>query len=108
MAMIFRYKKFVLLEVEAAKNPLLIFLSGFGALIIGIMLVVSHNIWVWDWRLVITLIGWMTLIKGIIRIFYPEAVLKLIEKKITKCWFFLAEIAFFFVGLCLIYHGFFV
>ena len=106
ISIIIRYKQFALIEKEVAKNPLLIYLSGFSALILGILLVVSHNMWVLDWRLIITIIGWMTLFKGIFRIFYPETVIKLISQKMNNKFFLLAEIIFFFVGLYLIYYGF--
>ena len=107
ISIIIRYKQFALIEKEVAKNPLLIYLSGFSALILGILLVVSHNMWVLDWRLIITIIGWMTLFKGIFRIFSPETVIKLISQKMNNKFFLLAEIIFFFVGLYLIYYGFF-
>ncbi len=108
LAIILRYKEFTLIEKEAVKNPLLIYVSGFFTLISGILIVVSHNLWVLDWRLIITIIGWITLFKGIFRIFYPKAVIKLISQKHDNRLFLLAELLFFFVGLYLIYYGFFV
>ena len=107
LAIIIRYKKFVSIEEEAAKNKILIYLSGFIALIIGILLIISHNIWVLDWRVVITLIGWMVFVKGVLRIFFPELAIKIIGKKSSKKWLLWAEVIFFLIGLYLIYKGFF-
>lgn len=50
----------------------LTFISGFVTLIIGMLLVQYHNIWVKDWIVVITIIGWISLIKGIMLIAFPQ------------------------------------
>jgi len=38
--------------------------------------VVLHNVWVWDWRVTITILGWLTLIKGILKIGFSEFIHK--------------------------------
>lgn len=48
------------------------FLSGYIALILGLVTILTHNVWTQDWRLVVTLFGWVALIKGIVRIGFPE------------------------------------
>lgn len=48
------------------------FFSGVGFLVIGLAIVVSHNIWVGDWRVIITVIGWASLIQGAVRILFPQ------------------------------------
>jgi len=106
-AILIRYKTFLKLEEEAVKNPILVHLSGFFILIIGVLLVVSHQVWTQDWRLVITIIGWLIFLKGSIRIFFPETVTRLIEKKRNNHWFLLAEGAVFLIGLYPVYQGFF-
>jgi hypothetical protein len=39
--------------------------------IIGLLIVVSHNIWVKDYRVVITIFGWLSLVKGIAYMAFP-------------------------------------
>ena len=46
--------------------------AGFVTCILGVLMVVSHNIWQWNWRMVITLFSWLVLLKGISIIFYPQ------------------------------------
>lgn len=53
-------------------------LSGYVALIIGLVTIILHNVWVADWRVVITIFGWLSLIKGIVRIGFPEVTQKLV------------------------------
>jgi hypothetical protein len=52
------------------------FVTGFFTLILGILMVVSHNLWRWDWRLVITIIAWLTFLKGASIIIYPQFIAK--------------------------------
>lgn len=53
-----------------------VFLSGVASLTMGIFTLSAHNIWVFDWRLVITLFGWFALFKGIARTFFSGWVVK--------------------------------
>jgi len=50
--------------------------TGYITFLIGLVTVILHNIWVLDFRLVITLLGWTTLIKGILKTGFPEHVHK--------------------------------
>lgn len=45
---------------------------GYLSIFLGLASAILHNIWTWDWHVVITLIGWLALIKGIIVIAWPE------------------------------------
>jgi len=54
----------------------LFFTEGAFALVIGVLLVVSHNIWTSDWRVIITIIAWLTLAKGVGRLLAPESLAK--------------------------------
>ena len=47
-------------------------LGGTISLILGVLIIVSHNIWQFDWRVLITIIGWLILIKGIIWYDFPQ------------------------------------
>ena len=39
-------------------SPPLIYLSGVLAMIAGLAIVLYHNVWAADWRVIITLFGW--------------------------------------------------
>ncbi len=55
-------------------NYAFIYLSGLLALPIGIAIVLAHNVWTPDWRVLITLFGWLAMIGGVFRIVYPQLV----------------------------------
>ncbi|RLG69858.1 MAG: hypothetical protein DRO07_01535 [Candidatus Iainarchaeum archaeon] len=49
-----------------------VLLTGWLAMILGLFTVILHNVWTADWRVVITVFGWLSLIKGIARMGFPE------------------------------------
>lgn len=88
-------------------NTAYLILGGFFAILIGALIIENHNYWVKNWTIIITIIGWIALVKGIVLIAFP-----------TKMLFYkpLFESDFFFkilgpcvviFGLLLLYFGFF-
>ena len=108
LAIIFRYKIHLEMEGNAAKSPSMIHLSGFLFLMLGILLTVSHQVWTMDWRVVVTILGWLILVKGVMRILFPDTVKNIIEKKKSDKRFLLAEVVTFIISIYLIYQGFIV
>ncbi|WP_153306243.1 hypothetical protein [Desulfatiglans anilini] len=53
------------------RNAAVIYLAGFMAVVLGSLVVSHHNLWVKDWRVLITLLGWLALIKGVLLIAFP-------------------------------------
>lgn len=56
-------------------SPGLTMVSGLFSVIIGMLLVEYHNLWVQDWRVLVTIIGWAALIKGVLFIAFPQYLL---------------------------------
>ena len=55
----------------------LIYLAGLLAFIPGLAMVLAHNVWVADWRIVITILGWLAAIGGAFRILFPQEVTRI-------------------------------
>jgi len=108
VAILSNYKKAVYFESELTKNPSSVYASGFIFIVIGVLIIVSHPVLEFSWRVTITLMGCVLLIKGIGRILFPEAVNRMIEKKQKNRWFMVGEIIFLLIGLYLLYYGFIV
>ncbi len=51
---------------DFTQSPALVAFSGRVALLIGTLLVVSHNRWRADWTVLLTLIGWLALLSGLV------------------------------------------
>ncbi|MEP0940658.1 MAG: hypothetical protein ABJH63_18705 [Rhizobiaceae bacterium] len=59
---------------EFIGNRSLVFVAGVFTLIGGLAVTIHHNIWVVDWPLLITIVGWAMVVGGIVRIALPELV----------------------------------
>jgi len=62
------------LSAEFLSNLSLIYLAGMLALVAGLALVNLHNLWVADWRIMITILGWLSVIGGVTRLLFPAQV----------------------------------
>ncbi|MPZ57942.1 MAG: hypothetical protein GEU91_15875 [Rhizobiales bacterium] len=67
---------------EFLNSPPLIYLSGILAMTAGVAIVLYHNVWTADWRVIITLFGWAGAIGGAARILLPAQVKTIGEKMI--------------------------
>ncbi|MBN1405682.1 MAG: hypothetical protein JW946_04115 [Candidatus Omnitrophica bacterium] len=61
---------------DFCKNSALVLFSGLFALIAGLLIVLSHNVWASNWTVIITIFGWGGLIKGVWLIAFPNTVSK--------------------------------
>ena len=61
---------------EFLASRALMFLSGLIIMPVGIAIVLTHNIWTADWRVAITVFGWLCAIGGALRLFGPLFVVK--------------------------------
>ncbi|MDD5496415.1 MAG: hypothetical protein PHP46_04875 [Candidatus Omnitrophica bacterium] len=89
-------------------NPALILFSGIFALVTGVVIVLVHNVWVANWTVVITIIGWMAILKGTWLVIFPSTVSKFMKiyKKNSNLLLVHSAIAFI-LGLFLTYLGYF-
>ena len=89
-----------------ASRPL-IFVAGLLAFLPGLAIVLTHNVWVVDWRLIVTIFGWLGLVGGTFRLLFPAQVkaigLAMLEH--TE-WLRGGGIAVTVLGAVLAYFGF--
>ena len=57
---------------EGLRPGILFYLSGLLSLVAGLAIVNLHNTWCMDWRVIITVLGWLMTIGGIARIVLPQ------------------------------------
>jgi hypothetical protein len=63
------------LAEEFLASRALIFLSGLLIMPVGLAIVLTHNIWAADGRVMITLFGWLNAIGGAVRLVAPAYVI---------------------------------
>ena len=56
---------------QGFRNPALIFISGFPLFVAGLAIVRVHNRWEGNWPVLVTVVGWLTLLGGLSRILFP-------------------------------------
>lgn len=52
----------------------MVLISGVLAMTAGLSIVNTHNVWVLDWTLIVTLFGWALVLGGAFRIIAPSVV----------------------------------
>ena len=98
------YKK--ILE-DLSENESVAYLGGMIAFVIGFLLIALRSTITQDASMIITIFGWMSLIKGLLMIAVPKPILKIVKFFSKKKGFLLfgATITLF-LGIVLIYIGF--
>ncbi|MEP3655651.1 MAG: hypothetical protein ABJO36_12210 [Litorimonas sp.] len=101
--MLWNPMRLVSLMDDLIESPPLIFLIGVLAMTGGLSVIAFHNIWfveVWciDWRVFITILGWLAAIEGALLIIAPGPLLKIARKILHNSN---ALLIFGFIYLCL-------
>ena len=62
------------LMTKWSSDRVIVFFGGFIALLVGTPLILIHNVWEGTWEILVTIIVWITFLKGVVRILAPDAV----------------------------------
>ncbi len=85
VALLTRPEAFRALLREFIASGVLLYMAGFFGLLGGLALLLTHNVWALDWRVLITLTGWASLVRALVTIFWPRWIVSsgawLIERK---------------------------
>ncbi|WP_242158926.1 hypothetical protein [Aestuariivivens sediminis] len=83
------------------KDEKFLIISSFMAILFGLINILLHNIWEPNWKFIITLMGWISLILGLLLFIFPKrtiAFLQFINIKLVQVIYTLL----FFTGLFLL------
>jgi len=64
---------------DYCKNAALVFFGGVFALLVGLIVVLTHNVWLAGWPVIITIYGWGGIIKGVWLIIFPNSVSRFMQ-----------------------------
>ena len=105
---LFNRKVFQRVMDDFCKNAAAVFYGGVLALVIGVVIILKHNIWVSNWTVMITIIGWLGFIKGIWMIVFPNTVSKFMQAyQKNESLLTVHSIGALIFGAVLIFFGFF-
>jgi len=105
---LFNRKFFQQVMEDFCKNAALVCYGGLFTLVIGVVIILTHNLWVANWTVIITIIGWLALIKGIWMIVFPDTVFKFMQAyQKNRSLQILHPIVALILGAVLAFFGFF-
>ena len=76
LAVFANQRRFRDIAEEFLASRALMFLSGLAIMPVGVAIVLKHNIWTADWRVLITIVGWLNVVSGVLRLFGPLFVVR--------------------------------
>jgi hypothetical protein len=93
---------------ELSKSPMLIVLAGYAAFVPGLAIVYFHNRWTGGWPVLITLVGWLSLVIGLIRMVFPMQLAEIMAKSAAALLSVMPAVAaiFLLIGGVLSYRAY--
>jgi hypothetical protein len=94
------------IKEEVRRSPALLLLIGGLNVLLGSLLIATHSIFVWSWPLLITILGYIFLFKGIMELYFTREYHELHERlgyNFIRLW----AIVWLIIGLILLWFGYF-
>ena len=79
LAVLANRKEFVHMAKQIKNNHIALWIGGAFDFMLGLFIVVGHNVWTNDWRVIITIFGWLALTEGTLLWFFPHQSIKLVQ-----------------------------
>lgn len=106
LLMLLRPNSFRNMVQQMVSNPATMGVIAILTTISGLILVLFHNLWVMDWTVLITLLCWLTFMKGVAQLFFPEKISAWSGRILVKCNYYTAMVIYFILAIFLLYYGF--
>jgi hypothetical protein len=65
---------------ELSRSPAVIIIAGYAAFVPGLAIVYFHNRWTAGWPVLVTVMGWLSLAAGLVRMVFPAQLAALTAK----------------------------
>ena len=92
---------------EFIESPALCYLGGILALFFGLFILNFNNAWTADWTVIITIIGWLSVVKGVLLIVFPKVYLNFSNwMRMGDAMMRYMGIIYLLLGLFLTFKGF--
>lgn len=96
----------MLVKDMPVQSPGLLTSASYG-LMLGLLLVVIHNTWVWEPRVLVTLIAWFIVIKSLLWLAFPEKMLACTQKAVASHFYYVIIALMFIMGILMLTKGFY-
>jgi len=109
LGVLLNFKTYQKVIEDCLKNSAIVYIAGIFSLIFGLLIIQFHNIWILDWPLAITVMGWLGIMKGIRLIAFPASLPKTVEfYQKNQSLLVIRLIAVLLIGMTLSMFGYFV
>ena len=71
IGVLLNHQHYAAMIAEAVRSAALVYFSGVLALAAGLAILNTYRAWTADWRVIVTVLGWLMLIAGVVRIVVP-------------------------------------
>ena len=108
LAMLLNRRATLTMAHELIDNRPLLFIIGIMSLFLGVVVILTHNIWTGGGlAMLVTLIGWLLLLRGVLILFLPHGSLRSLFNsfKFEQIYYLVTSLALI-LGICLTYYGF--
>jgi hypothetical protein len=62
---------------DLANSKGLLWLTGLTTFVMGTVIVALYNVWSADWRVIVTILGWLMVVKGAVIILFPQSLMRI-------------------------------
>lgn len=110
LSYLFQAKLWVKLAADVIDRPKNSLLVALLALPFGLLIVISHNVWISDWPIILTILGWLITVKSCLYLLIPQwsrIFAKRLEVNLPR-FVLSGGILLTAVGFLLVYHYFLV
>ena len=81
---LFNKSYFSAVMTDLANSKGLLWVTGLITFVMGMVIVALYRAWSADWRVLVTLLGWLTVIKGAVIMLFPSSMMLLYRKFLSK------------------------
>lgn len=99
------YYRNVIRDLTADKTLILVSASLF--LVLGLIVVVLHNLWDFKFNVIVTIVGWLIVIKAVLLLAFPEYMIQLSKKLYKGNYYYFMAIFEAIIGLLLLVHSYY-
>ena len=100
LMMIFKRQTLALVLKDFFNHPSVPWITGVFMIFLGGLLVLTHNIWIGDWKtILVTIISWSILLKGLIYMIWPTKLASTVKG--LKTWSISGGLIVFVIGIIL-------
>lgn len=108
LALILKVPMYRTVLKEFIASPALTYLAGFLGLVAGLAIVLAHNVWVAGWPVIVTLVGWITIVRSVVTLYQPQRIVAMGSRILERPGLFTGAAALnLTLGILLSYFGYF-